>query len=60
MGWHSKILPIILNRSEVDDKLLANVIDGADIRMIEGRGSLRLTLEARQRLGIVGNVLAKT
>src|SRR5208337_1334249 len=36
--------------------LLADVIDGADIWMIEGRCGLRFALKASESLGVAGNV----
>ena len=39
--------------------VLANFVNGADIRMIQGRGSTRLTTEALQRLRVLRNVVGK-
>ena len=35
---------------------LADVVDAADVRMVEGRDGARLALEARPQLGIVSNL----
>ena len=37
--------------------LFADVVDGANVRVIQGRGGLRFALETGQGLGIAGNVL---
>ena len=39
--------------------LLANVVYGADVGMVEGRGRLGLTLEAAQRLGIARHFIGQ-
>ena len=46
-----------LHRDEGVPVLLANVMDGADIRMIQGRRSLRLALKTGKRLRIAGHVI---
>ena len=45
----------VLHRDERLPVLLANVIDRADVRMVQGRCSLGLTLKAGQRLGVSRN-----
>jgi hypothetical protein len=49
----------ILHRDERFSVLLADVVNGADIGMVEGRGSLRLTLETAQCQRIAGNIVGK-
>src|SRR5216683_5546772 len=39
--------------------LLADVVNGADVGMIQGRRGLRLTPEASQRLGVFGDIIRK-
>src|SRR5882762_4463399 len=39
--------------------LLPDFIDGADIRMVEGRGRLRLPLKASQCLGILDDIIGE-
>ena len=43
-----------LHRDEGLPIVLRDFIDGADVRMVQSRRGLRLTLEPRQRLGILG------
>jgi len=39
--------------------LFVNFVDSADVRMIQSRGGLRFTLEARQGLGIFSNLVGQ-
>jgi hypothetical protein len=39
--------------------LLADVVNGADVGMIQRRGSLRLSPKTGERLGIVGHVIGQ-
>jgi hypothetical protein len=45
-----------LHGQECSAILLADVIDCANVRVIQGRRSLGFTLKARQCLGVSGNV----
>jgi hypothetical protein len=38
---------------------LADVVNGADVRMVQRRGCLGFTAEAGERLPVMGNVLGK-
>ena len=46
-----------LHRDEGFSAFFANVVDGADVGMVEGGGGLRFALKARQRLGIAGDFI---
>ena len=48
-----------LHRDEGAAVLLADVVDGADVRVIERRGRLGFALEARQRSGVQGNFVGQ-
>ena len=39
--------------------LLTNVMNGADVGMVEGGGGLRFPFEARKRLGVFGHVVGQ-
>ncbi len=39
--------------------LLADIMDRADVGMIQGRGGLRFALKARQRLRVLGNLIGQ-
>src|SRR5208337_2834050 len=39
--------------------VLADLVDGADIRMVQGRGGLRLALETGQRLWVFGDFIGQ-
>ena len=47
----------VLHDEEIDAVLLAHVIKGADVRMVELRNHLGFTLEARLAFGALGQVL---
>ncbi len=47
----------ILHGDESLPVLLADVVDGADVGMVQGRSRLGLALEAGQRLGVLGDVI---
>ena len=49
----------ILHRDESLPLLLADVIDGADIGMVQGRSRLGFTLEAGQGLRVSGNFVGQ-
>ncbi len=48
-----------LHGDEVRAILLANVVDRADVGMIQRRGRLRFALEAVQRLRVSGDVFGQ-
>ena len=48
-----------LHRDERLAVLLADVVNGADVGMVQGRGGLRLTLEAVQGLRILGHFVGQ-
>jgi hypothetical protein len=47
----------ILHSNEGLPTLLADVIDGADVRMVQSGSSLRFALEAAERLRVFGHVI---
>ena len=48
-----------LHGDEFPAAVFADVVDGANIRMIEGGGCFRFTLEAFERVRIVGHIVRK-
>ncbi len=46
----------VLHHQVVDAVLLADVVEGADVGMVEGGGGAGLTLEARAAVGVLGEV----
>src|SRR5208283_417160 len=48
-----------LHRKESASFMLANFVDGADVGMVEGRGSARLALKTLHRVSIVGDRFRK-
>ena len=49
----------ILHHQKIDAVLVSNVVQGADVRMVESRNEARIAFEAAPKIGIVGEVLEK-